>query len=145
MQTYLSGHGAYRLQYHIVWVTKYRRKVLKPALQTTLKRYLVYILRGTPGCRIETIGFDPDKLDHVHMVMIIPPKYRIADVMARMKSQSSSHLRQKFPFLKQVYWKESIVWSPGYFVSSVGIDEDTIKHYVEYQGKRDSGQVELQF
>lgn len=77
------------------------------------------------------------------MVMVIPPKYAIADVMARIKSQSSAHLRKRFPFLQKVYWKENIVWSPGYFVSSVGVDEDVIRHYVEHQGQRDEGQLEL--
>ena len=98
------------------------------------------LLRSLPGVEIETIGFD---LDHLHMVMIIPPKFSIADVMGRMKSQSSSYLRKNFEWLEKVYWKENIVWSPGYFVSSVGIDEEIIKNYVEHQGLQDSGQLRL--
>jgi len=90
-----------------------------------------------PGVTIETIGFDQD---HLHMVMVIPPKYAIADVMGIMKSQSASTLRRRFDFLSKVYWKENIVWSPGYFVSSVGVDEHVIRRYVERQGHRDSGQ-----
>ena len=77
------------------------------------------------------------------MVMIIPPKYSIADVMGQLKAQSASYLRNKYPFLEKVYWKENIVWSPGYFVSSIGLDEAMIKHYVEYQGKQDLDQLEL--
>ena len=77
------------------------------------------------------------------MVIVIPPKYRIADVMARLKSQSASQMRKAFKFLGKVYWKENVVWSPGYFVSSVGVDEKTIKRYVEYQGRQDSGQLLL--
>ncbi len=91
-----------------------------------------------PGVEIETIGFDGD---HLHMVMVIPPKYSIADVMGRLKSQSSSRMRKKFDWLSKVYWKENIMWSPGYFVSSVGVDEETIKRYVEYQGRQDEGQL----
>ena len=90
-----------------------------------------------PGVTIETIGFDQD---HLHMVMVIPPKYAVASVMGAMKSQSASALRQKFEFLAKVYWKENIVWSPGYFVSSVGVDERVVRRYVERQGHRDSGQ-----
>jgi putative transposase len=141
VKTILSAHGTYRLQYHIVWVCKYRRKVLKPALVATLEKLLPHLLRSMPGCRLETIGFDTD---HLHMVMVIPPKYAIAEVMGTLKSQSASYLRKKFPFLSQVYWKENVVWSPGYFVSSVGIDEQTIKNYVKNQGLQDSDQVELQ-
>ena len=77
------------------------------------------------------------------MVMIVPPKFSIASVMGRMKSQSSSHMRKAFKFLEKVYWKENIVWSPGYFVSSVGVDEKIIKRYVEHQGRQDSGQLRM--
>ena len=140
MEVTLSGHGAYKLQYHVVWVCKYRRRILKPALQVTLKRELSRLLRSMPGVTIETIGFDND---HLHMVMVIPPKYAIASVMAQLKSQSASSLRHHYPWLSNVYWKENIVWSPGYFVSSVGLDEATIRHYVEYQGRRDEGQLKL--
>jgi putative transposase len=94
-----------------------------------------------PGVEIETIGFDQD---HLHMVMVISPKYSIAEVMGRLKSQSSSELRKSFSWLKKVYWAENIVWSPGYFVSSVGVDEEVIKRYVEYQGKQDSGQLRME-
>lgn len=94
-----------------------------------------------PGVLIETIGFDGD---HVHLVMVIPPKYSIADVMGKLKSQSASELRKAFAWLSKVYWKENIVWSPGYFVSSVGVDEKTIKNYVEHQGHQDSGQLRLE-
>ena len=127
----------YRLQYHIVWVCKYRRRILKPGVTHYLEKVLRGLLRSMPGTKLETIGFDKD---HVHMVMVIPPKYSVSDVVARMKSQSASILRKKFDWLEKVYWNENIVWSPGYFVSSVGVDEETIKHYVEYQGHQDSGQ-----
>jgi putative transposase len=93
-----------------------------------------------PGVTIETIGFDAD---HLHMVMSIPPKYSVSSVMGELKSQSASRLRKKFLWLSKVYWKENIVWSPGYFVSSVGVDEETIKNYVEHQGRQDSGQLQL--
>jgi len=71
----------------------------------------------------------------------IPPRYSISDVMGRMKSQSSSRMRKKFKWLRKVYWKENILWSTGYFVSSVGVDEETIKNYVERRGCQDSGQL----
>ena len=132
-----TGHSSYRLQYHVVWVCKYRRRILKPGVSAYLHKVLLKLCRSMPGVTIETIGFDKN---HVHMVMVIPPKYAIADVMDTLKSQSSSILRRKFDWLAKVYWKENIVWSPGYFVSSVGIDEDTIRRYVERQGQKDSGQ-----
>jgi putative transposase len=61
--------------------------------------------------------------DDLHMVLIIPPKYIISDVMGKMKSQSSSVMRKKFKWQSKVYWNENIVWLLGYLVSSVGVDE----------------------
>jgi putative transposase len=77
------------------------------------------------------------------MVMSIPPKYSIASVLGKLKRQSASQLRRKFPWMAKVYWNENIVWSPSYFVSSVGFDEETIKKYVELQGRQDSGQLRI--
>jgi len=93
-----------------------------------------------PGVTLGSIGFDKD---HVHMVMSIPPKYSISSVMGKLKGQSASQLRKAFSWLSKVYWDENIVWSPGYFVSSVGVDEETIKQYVEHQGRQDLGQLRM--
>ncbi len=141
MEVIKSAHSVYRLQYHVVWVCKYRRRVLNPGVCTYLQRVLPRLTRSMPGVQVKSIGFDQD---HVHMVMVIPPKYSISSVMGQLKSQSASRLRDKYPWLEKVYWKENIVWSPGYFVSSVGIDEETIKRYVEHQGNQDSGQLRME-
>ena len=138
MEVRVSAHCAYRLQYHIIWVCKYRRRILKPGIREYLHKVLLGLQRSMVGVEIEMIGFDED---HLHMVMVIPPRYSISDVMGKMKSQSSSRMRKKFKWLRKVYWKENILWSPGYFVSSVGVDEETIKNYVERQGSQDSGQL----
>jgi REP-associated tyrosine transposase len=138
MEVRVSAHSVYRLQYHVIWVCKYRRRILKSGVREYLQKILLGLLRSMPGVEIETIGFDGD---HLHMVMVIPPKYAVADVMGRLISQSSSKMRKKFDWLSKVYWKENIMWSPGYFVSSVGVDEETIKKYVEYQGRQDEGQL----
>ena len=78
------------------------------------------------------------------MVMVIPPRYSIAAVIGQLKSQSASQMRKTFSWLQKVYWKENVVWSPGDFVSSIGVDEDTIKRYVEHQGRQDSGQFRME-
>ena len=140
MEVIKSAHSVYHLQYHVVWVCKYHRRILNPGVTVYIRKIMPKLLRRMPGVMIETIGFDQD---HLHMVMVIPPKYSIASVMGQVKSQSASLVRRKFSWLQKVYWKENIVWSPGYFVSSVGIDEATIKHYVETQGQQDSGQLRM--
>lgn len=129
-----SGHGVYYAQYHICFCTKYRRRILNPGVSEYLRKILY---------KIEELGIDEKLKDHVHLVMIIPPKYRGSDVVAQLKSQSASLLRKKFLWLEKVYWKENIVWSPGFFLSTIGADEKTIKAYVKWQGKQDLGQSQL--
>ena len=140
MEVIRTAHSVYALKYHVVWVCKYRRKILKPGVCSYIRKTLPGLLRSMSGVQIETIGFD---LDHLHMVMIIPPKYSISDVMGNLKSRLSSRMRKFFKWLEKVYWKENIVWSPGYFISSIGLDEDTIRNYVEMQGQQDLGQVRM--
>lgn len=95
------------------------------------------------GVTIEELGIDERMKDHLHLVLIIPPKYSTSDVVARLKAESSSMMRKKFTFLEKVFWKENIVWSPGFFLSTIGVNEKVIKQYVRFQGKQDSGQNQL--
>ena len=140
MEVIRSADSTYRLKYHVVWVCKYRRRILNPGVCSYIEKIFPKLLKNIPGVKIETIAFDSD---HFHMVMIIPPKYSISSVMEKLKGQSASLLRKKFLWLEKTYWKESVVWSPGYFVSSVGLDEKVIKNYVAHQGNEDSGQILL--
>ena len=141
MENRLSGHSVYRTEYHVVWITKYRRRVLNPGVKEYLKKLWPKILRGIPG--VEMIE-DNIQVDHIHAVMIIPPKYSVSDVIGKLKGQSASKLRKKFTWLEEVYWKENIVWSPGYFVSTIGLNEEQIIKYVQWQEKQDSGQAKLE-
>ena len=140
MEYVKTAHSVCYLQYHVVWVCKYRRRILNPGVCGYIRKLFPKMLRTMPGGELKSIGFDKD---HVHMVMSIPPKYSISTVMGTLKSQSASQLRKAFPWLAKVYWEENIVWSPGYFVSSIGVDEETVKKYVEHQGLQDSGQLHL--
>ena len=85
------------------------------------------------------------QVDHIHSVMVIPPKYAVSEVIGRLKQGTASALRKKFAWLSKVYWKESVIWSPGYFVSTVGIDEARIIKYVRWQERQDSGQTKFDF
>ena len=137
-----SGHGAYRTEYHIVWIPKYRRRVLNPGVQGYLRRLFPKVMKSLPGCEIVEYSI---QRDHIHMIMIIPPKYAVSDVVGRIKGMTASRLRKKFAWLGKVYWKENLVWSPGYFVSTVGVDEEKILKYVTWQQDQDLGQAKLVF
>ena len=138
----MSGHTAYRTEYHIVWIPKYRRRILNPGVAGYLRKLFPKILDEMPGCEIVEQNI---QADHIHTVMIIPPKYAVSAVVGQMKSQTAGKLREKFPWMAKVYWKESLLWSPGYFVSTIGINEAQIIRYVKWQQRQDSGQAELEF
>jgi len=95
-----------------------------------------------PDWYIEEIGIDQD---HVHLYMIIPPKYAVSKVVETMKSVTSLKLKEKFShFLRKVYWDGGGIWGREFFVSTVGINEATIRAYVQYQGKQEEGQAKLE-
>ena len=142
METRFSGHGVYRTEYHIVWIPKYRRRILNPGIVGYIRKLFPGILREMPGVEIIEINM---QVDHIHAIMIIPPKYAVSEVIGRIKGRSSSMLRKKFAWLGKVYWKENVVWSPGYFISTVGLNEQQIIRYVKWQGHQDSGQAKLEF
>ena len=140
MEIRFAGHTAYRTEYHVVWIPKYRRRILNPGLAEYLRWLFGRLVRQMPGVEIVEQNIQED---HIHTVMIIPPKYAVCDVIGRLKGKSASELRKRFKWLEKVYWKESVVWSPGYFVSTVGVDEARIIRYVKYQQDQDSGQAKL--
>ena len=141
MEVRLSGHGIYRTEYHIVWIPKYHYHVLNPGVKAYLVKLFPKVMAELPGCEIAKYSIESD---HIHMVMIIPPKYAVSAVVGKIKGMTSSQLRKKFGWMKLRYSRENVVWSPGYFVSTVGVERERILKYVEYQGRQDSGQAKLE-
>ena len=131
-----QNHSVYQIQYHIVWGTKYRRKILKYYVRKELIKSFYKIQRKYPDWYFHGINTDSD---HVHILMEIPPKYKISEVIQKLKIQSNYDLRRKFKFIKQIYEKRHSVWGVGYFVSTVGLNENQIKKYIEKQGNNDIG------
>ena len=142
METRFSSHGVYRTEYHVVWIPKYRSRILNPGVRGYISKLFPKILKEMPGVEILEKNM---QVDHIHAIMIIPPKYAVSDVIGRIKGRSASMLRKKFAWLGKVYWKERIVWSPGYFVSTIGLNEKKIMRYVRWKGHQDSGQAKLDF
>jgi len=135
-----QAHTVYQTQYHIVWITRYRRKILTKGIESYLKIKLKEINKYYPDWEYIAIGTDKD---HIHIQMIIPPKYSVSKVVETIKSNTSKNLKNKFSkFLKKVYWDNKGIWGTGCFVSTIGLDEKIIKKYVELQGKEETGQAE---
>ncbi len=137
-----QSHSVYYTRYHLVISTKYRRKVLKAGIGEYLKKMIIGIGERNP--EIEIIEVNTDQ-DHVHVLLSIPPKYAVSEVVRMIKANTGDKMRKKFPWLDKVYWGVEGIWSIGYFVSTAGINEETIRRYIEMQGQEDSGQAKLEF
>ena len=140
MKFRLSGHGAYKTEYHVVWITKYRRKLFNPGLASYLKKIIYEEAKIIPGVEIDEINVQED---HVHMMVEIPPKYSVSEVVRILKGGSARVIRQRIKYLSKMHTRKDEIWSPGYFVSTVGINENIIRNYVKHQRDRDSGQAKL--
>ncbi len=136
-----SSHGIYRTEYHLVWIPRYRRKIFVKPVKAYAQKLLISLYGLEPDIEIVKVNV---QVDHVHMVAVIPPRFAVAQAVAFIKSQSAKALKAKFPFLKKLYLTEGI-WSTGYCVSSIGLNEKEILHYVAYQEKEDKGQLKITF
>ncbi len=82
--------------------------------------------------------------DHVHMIIVIPPRVSVSSVVKYMKSLSGKKLKERFDFMKKAIYGRGGIWSRGYCVSTVGLNEKAIMDYVEYQYREDTGQLKLE-
>jgi REP-associated tyrosine transposase len=125
-----------------VFGTKYRRKIFgKSGMAEYMKALMKIIQRRHPEIEVHEVNTDQD---HIHLLVSIAPRMAISDAVRILKSSTARLMIRKFPFLKQVYYGELSIWATGYFVSTVGADEDTIQRYIELQGQEDSGQAKLE-
>lgn len=112
---------------------------MKLGVKTYVERGIHEISQYHP--EIEILKYNV-QIDHVHLVMVIPPKYSVASIVGKIKQNSSRKIREKFEWLQNVY-SPGIFWSPGYFSSTVGLDEEQVLRYVEFQEKVDKGEYQL--
>ena len=82
--------------------------------------------------------------DHLHVLVSIPPKMSVSDFVRILKSNTANGLKKRFEFLKKVYWGTESIWSIGFFVSTIGVNESVIRKYIEMQEKEDTGQAKLE-
>ena len=136
-----SNHSIYKTEYHIVWIPRYRRKIFVSGV----KEYMEELLRHFPNLQSDIVVVEVNvQLDHIHLVLCIPPRVAVARVVSFLKSQSGKRLKAKYAFLHKVYWDGGSVWSRGYCVSTIGLNEKQILAYVRYQQKEDEEQLPLE-
>ena len=132
MSKYKLEHVVWDCKYHIVLVPKYRYKVfnreVKESVRDGLKKLCTWM-------RIEIIEGHVCK-DHVHLCVAIPPKIAISEAVGTLKGKTAIRLFNKYPELKKRYWG-SHFWCRGYYVNTVGRNEEMIKEYIKNQDKLD--------
>ena len=125
-----TRHTVYDLKYHLVWVPKYRKMLLKGKLAERLKEIFKEIA--------ERYEFEIDtaevKEDHVHLFLVAPPRYSPSRIVQIIKSVSAKIVFKEFPEVKEELWGGEL-WNDGYFVRSVGdkVTAEVIRRYIKYQ------------
>ena len=126
------SHSRWDCKYHVVFIPKYRKKVLYGNIRRHLGEAFHKLARQKE-CRIEEGHF---MSDHVHMMIAIPPKYAVSQVIGFIKGKSAIHIARVYGERKRNFVGHSF-WARGYFVSTVGRDEEVIRAYIRDQEKED--------
>ena len=126
------SHSRWECKYHVVWIPKYRRKTL----YGELRRYLGQIFKDLARNRESEIIEGHMMPDHVHMLISIPPKYSVAQVIGFIKGKSAIHIARNYLGHRRNFTGQQF-WARGYHVSTVGRDEDTVREYIRSQEKED--------
>jgi putative transposase len=126
-----NNHSVFLLQYHMIFVIKYRRKVLTIEISNRLKEIFENIAEKY---KIELVDFNHD-IDHLHMLFQAEPKSELTKFINAYKSASSRLIKKEFPEIKKKLWKEAF-WSRSFFLATTGgVTLEVLKQYVENQGK----------
>ncbi len=128
-----TAHTTYSCLYHIVWIPKYRKKILIGDIALRLRDIIrqicnqekVEILKGAIGS------------DHIHILLSVPPYLAISRIVQHLKGESSRKLQMEFPGLRKQFWGQHL-WQIGYFCSTTGtVNEQTVRDYIANQGKKE--------
>lgn len=130
--------SVYNLNYHIIWGTKYRNKVLNGVIETDLKQILLNIA-DEKGFEIKYMEIGKD--DYIHLMVSAPPKLSVTTIVSHLKGISALRLFKTHPELQKRFWLpagERHLWSPSYFVESIGAtNQDAIAKYIDNQRKKE--------
>ena len=133
------NHSRWECKYHVVFIPKYRRKSLYVALRPHLGEVFRELARRKE-CEILEGHVMPD---HVHMMMSIPPKYSVAQTIGYTKGKSAIHIARTYENRKRNFVGHHF-WVRGYYVSTVGRDEKTVREYIRNQEKEDKRLEQLE-
>ena len=130
------SHTIWHCQYHLVWCPKYRYRVLQGPLGSLVEQ-CIYTNCAEKKCEVIELNV---QLDHVHLLVMIPPKHAVSEVVGRIKGRSAIRVLNQFRHLKKYPHWGNHFWSEGYCVDTVGLDAERIRKYVKYQEKKEREQ-----
>ena len=134
------NHTEWECKYHVVFIPKYRRKVIYGQIRGELKD----VFRRLALQKESEIEAGHLALDHVHMMIAIPPKYAVSDVVGFIKGKSAIHIARTYGERKRNFVGQHF-WARGYFVSTVGRDEERVRNYIQTHEKEDQRVDQLSF
>ena len=133
------SHTTYRCKYHIVIIPKYRRMVIYNKLRADIGAILRRLIERKPDCVLLEAEACPD---HIHMLIEIPPKYSVSEFMGYLKSKSTLEIFERHAEMKYKFGNRHF-WADGYYVSTVGLNEATVRKYIQDQEKDDIAKDKL--
>ena len=140
MDEYQSlSHTKWDCKYHVIFIPKYRRR----ALYGQLRRHLGEVFRKLAEQKESRIEEGHLMADHVHMMIAIPPKYAVSQVVGFIKGKSAIHLARSYAERSRNFVGQHF-WARGYFVSTVGRDEEVIREYIGHQEEEDKRLDQMQ-
>jgi len=123
------SHSLYECKYHIVFCPKYRLRILSGEVGEYVRQQIYSLCRQKEDVEVLEMNV---QADHVHLILSIPPKYAVSNVMGYLKGKLALRLFNRYEQLGKRYWGRHL-WSRGYCVSTVGLDEEKIRKYVKWQ------------
>ena len=127
------SHVVYQCAYHIVWCPKYRYRILRG----NVARFVEHNIRALCEWKKADVMELSVQEDHVHLVVSIPPKVSISELLGILKGKTAIKLLKSYPGMREKPYWGSHFWSRGYCVSTIGLDEEKIRRYVKYQEQRE--------
>jgi putative transposase len=127
------SHSIYECKYHIIFTPKYRYRIFKDEVAEYTRQQLYRLCQQKELVEVLELNI---QADHVHLVVSIPPKYAISDFMGYFKGKLAIRLFHQYEKLGKKYWRRHL-WSRGYCVSTIGLDEEQIRKYVKWQEQKE--------
>jgi putative transposase len=137
------SHTLYECKYHIVFCPKYRFRILEGEIAEYSRREFYRLVKQKELVEVIELNM---QAEHVHVILSIPPKYAVSSIMGFLKGRLALSLFRRYERIGKRFWGRHL-WSRGYCVSTIGLNEDQIRRYVQWQEKqeKEAEQLGLQF